>query len=421
MSRLRLTVAGVAAVASLVTATRAEAAPPDCSTLTTNPVYLVGASNSKALWAALAPHLTGVGIIFQGGKSCIDINEVTTAATDPLPAVYMDGSAAGVTCGNPGPAQLADSDVWAETCAEPLPSGFKDFHGPVQTMLFEVPYNSSETSISSDAAYTVYGWGGQQYPVGVWTNISQIFARPTTAGTEALIGSAIGLAPAKWLAQAGDAGAAQQISTPALMVSALQNAAAGANPSQAIGILASDLADSFRGPLGTSDAGAQVGGLKTLAFQAANQSCGYLPDSDATHYDKINVRQGRYDLWGPIHLITAVDASGNPTNANVASILTQITMNGLTGTAAQTIIQVDAKAHTIPDCAMEVSRSSEASPVAGGGMASYQPTGACGCYYETLVNGGQPYAKHCKTCTADTDCASTTGYPKCNFGFCEAK
>jgi hypothetical protein len=411
-------VALLAGMASLAVASRAEAA--DCSTLTSNPiVYLVGAANSKALWAALAPHLTGVSIVFQPGKSCVGMTELDGGTTDPLPAYYMDGTSTGVACTNPGPAQLADSDVWPATCADPLGPGFAEFHGPVQTMLVVVPYNSSESSISADAAYTVYGWGGQQYAVAPWTNLSQIFSRPTTAGTIVLMGSGIGLAASKWLSQVGDAGAAQQIATPQAMVTAIQNAAGGATPSAAIGILANDLADSYRGPLGTNDAGTPTGGLKPLAFQAANQSCGYLPDSDATHYDKINVRQGRYDLWGPIHLVTAVDGNGNPTNPNVATVINTVTMNGLTGTAAQTVVQATAKAHVIPQCAMEVSRSSEVTPVQGGGMASYQPPTSCGCYYESLVNGGTPYSKHCAACPNGNEC--TAPYPKCNFGYCEAQ
>jgi hypothetical protein len=418
MSRRTRAVAALAGIASLAIASRADAA--DCSTLTTNPIVtIVGAANSKALWAALAPHITGVSIVFQGGKSCIGITEVDGGTTDPLPAVYMDGSSTGVTCTNPGVAELADSDVWPATCGETLGTGLAEFHGPVQTMLFVVPYNSSESSISSDAAYTVYGWGGQQYPVGAWTNLSQIYSRPVTAGTIVLMGSGIGLPASKWLAQAGDAGVVQQIATPQAMVTAIQNAGSGATPSAAIGILANDLADSYRGALGTNDAGTPTGGLKALAFQAANQSCGYLPDSDATHYDKINVRQGRYDLWGPIHLVTAVDSSGNPVNANVATVVNTITMNGLTGAAAQTVIQADAKAHVIPQCAMEVSRSSEVTPVQGGGMASYQPPTSCGCYYESLVNGGTPYSKHCTPCPNGNEC--TGAYAKCNYGYCEAQ
>ena len=74
---------------------------------------------------------------------------------------------------------------------------------------------------------------------------------------------------------------------------------------------------------------------------------------------------------------------------------------------------------------MQVSRSTEVSPVTGGGMASYQPPEGCGCYYESLKNGGTPYSKYCQACTADADAggagACTSAYPKCHFGYCEAQ
>jgi hypothetical protein len=412
--------AALGGVASLVATTRAEAA--DCSTVTTNPiVYMVGAKNSQPIWTALSKQLPNIGIVFQPGKSCIGLNEVVTGAVDPLPALYMDGTAAGMACTNPGAAMLNDSDVYASSCAQTIPSGFAEFAGPVQTMMFAVPSNSSATSISADAAYTVFGWGGLQYPVSPWTTFTQVFSRPTTAGTIILIGSAIGLAPSKWLSQNGDAGAAQVANTPDNMVTDLRNAAAGATPSAAIGILAADLADSDRGPFsGGADGGTPTGGIKALAFQAAHQDCGYLPDSDSTHFDKINVRQGRYALWGPIHLTTAVDGSGKPTNASVATIVNTIRGTGLTDPQMQTIIgQVDAVAHVVPDCAMEVSRSGEVTPATGAGEASYAPTKACGCYFESQVNGGTPYSKHCKTCSTDADCSSP--YGKCNYGYCEAQ
>ena len=137
-----------------------------------------------------------------------------------------------------------------------------------------------------------------------------------------MIGAAIGLAASKWLAQVPDGGASQQEGSSGAVLSALLAAGSGANAS--IGHRHHRGGPRRRGsrsrPARTTRA-RTTGGLKILAFQAADQSCGYLPDSDATHFDKINVRQGRYDIWGPIHLVTAVDDSGNPTNAQAPTIL----------------------------------------------------------------------------------------------------
>jgi hypothetical protein len=416
-------VAALAAGGVVVTAADAHALPA-CNTLgNQNPVYIAGSSASKPIWTALGGKIPGVDLIYQAPSSCAGLAEVTGASKDTNPPTFFDGSAAGVPCdpATVGNVTVGVSDVFPTSCANfTLPSGYKDFTGPIQVMLMAVPYASTESSISYDAAYTVFGWGGTQYPVAPWTDYTNIFIRTPTSGTETMIGSAIGLAPSKWLSQTPDAGAAQQLTGSGKVLAALQGAGAGTTPSAAIGILAADLGDTYRGAAGTNDAGAVTGGLKVLAFQAKNQTCGYLPDSDSTHYDKINVRQGRYDIWGPLHMVAAVDGTGKPTSAAVASIVKFLQLDSsLATTDAQTVIQADAKAHVIPQCAMQVSRSAEVTPDAPG-MASYAPPNACGCYYESLVNGGNAYSKYCTTCTAATDCKNAT-YPKCNFGFCEAQ
>jgi hypothetical protein len=132
------------------------------------------------------------------------------------------------------------------------------------------------------------------------------------------------------------------------------------------------------------------------------------------------VRQGRYDIWGPLHMVVAVDGSGNPTNPQIASIVKYLSLDSsLATTDMDNVIKADASAYVIPQCAMQVSRSAEVTPDAPG-MASYQPPMGCGCYYESIKNGGQAYSKYCKSCSSGTDCTNSA-YPKCNFGFCEAQ
>jgi hypothetical protein len=395
----------------------------DCNTLgNKNPVYIAGSTASKPIWAALAKTVPGVDLIYQAPSSCVGLQDVVSAVADTKSAIYEDGSAAGVTCTNPGPVNIGISDVFPTSCGSlTVPSGFKDFFGPIQAMVMAVPYASTESSISADAAYAVFGWGGTMYQVAPWTDYTKIFIRAPTSGNETMIGAAIGLASSKWLSQVPDAGASQQEASATAVLQALQ-AAGAATPSTAIGILSSDIGDTNRGVAGTNDAGTPVGGIKLLAFKAADQSCGYLPDSDATHFDKINVRQGRYDIWGPLHLLTAVDGSNNPTSAAAASVIKYLGLDSSLSVADQTtVITADANAFVIPQCAMQVSRAAEVSPVTGGGMASYQPPAGCGCFYETLKNGGSPYSKYCKSCSADTDCAATPSYSKCHFGYCEAQ
>jgi hypothetical protein len=141
------------------------------------------------------------------------------------------------------------------------------------------------------------------------------------------------------------------------------------------------------------------------------------------------VRQGRYAIWGPLHFVAGVDGSGNAvaagttnpvpsTNAGVAALVNAITHNGLTASTTptlQTVVQAEATAHFVPDCAMQVSRTTEV-----GAEASYQPTNACGCYFESLTGGGTTLSSYCRTCTTNADCADAGAYSHCNFGYCEA-
>lgn len=414
--------AAAALAASSVLGAARTASAADCNTLgNKNPVYIAGSTASKPIWAALAKTIPGVDLIYQAPSSCVGLADVTTGVADTKAAAFQDGTSAGVACTNPGPTDIGISDVFPTSCANfTVPSGYKDFPGPIQAMIMAVPNASTESSINYDAAYTVFGWGGTQYGVAPWTQYTSIFIRTPTSGTQTMIGSAIGLASSKWLATAPDGGSSQDLASGTAVLNALQAAGGGPNAANAIGILSSDIGDTYRGAPGTNDAGAVTGGIKILAFQAKNQTCGYLPDSDATHYDKINVRQGRYDIWGPLHMVVAVDGSGNPSKAAVATVLKYIQLDAsLTNDDAKTVITSDANAFVIPQCAMQVSRSAEVTPDAPG-MASFQPTNACGCFYESIKNGGQPYSKYCKACTAATDCTNST-YPKCNFGFCEAQ
>jgi hypothetical protein len=175
-----------------------------------------------------------------------------------------------------------------------------------------------------------------------------------------------------------------------------------------------------------------TGGIKPLAFQATGQDCGYYPDSDLSHFDKINVRQGRYDIWGPLHFVTNADSKGNPlaspqassnpvpsTSANVAKVIAAITHTNLTSSSTPSldaVIKAETTAHFVPDCAMQVTRTSEI-----GAEASYQPTMACGCYYENIIGSGTTFSSYCTTCSSSTDCKKVAGYPVCNFGYCEAQ
>jgi hypothetical protein len=440
MTRARA-LALLAGGAALATATTASAY--DCTTLT-NTVYIAGSSASKPFLLALAQALgTGVSLVYAAPSSCIGLEDVVASPpqTESSTASYLDpttGAVEACTAGTlPYPAINVDigvSDVFPSTCITPaitLGSSYGEFRGAIQPMEIVVPWGSSESAISANAAYVVFGFAAEKYIVNPWNDPTAIWTRGDTSGTQLMIAAAIGLTGDKWLsALSVDAGAAQILGGSSNMVTAIVNGNA-TKPSTTIGILSAGSADPDRSAPAKADGGAATGGIKPLAFQATDQDCGYYPDSDISHFDKINVREGRYAIWGPLHFVTNVDSKGNPlaspqassnpvpsTSANVALVINAVTHSSLTSSSAPTLEQVitaEASSHFVPECAMQVSRASEV-----GAEASYQPKMACGCYYESVVGGGTTASSYCQTCTGSSDC-KVAAYPACNFGYCEAQ
>ncbi len=436
-------VAAISGSAVLATAGPALAASIDCTNAANvpNPVYIAGSSASKPLLASLATALgSTVSILYAAPASCNGLADVTVPQAETSSFTYLSPSGTAYTCTGAGGVaygsinvDIGVADVYPSSCITPaitLGASQKDFHGAIQPMEIVVPYASSENSISADAAYVVFGFdAASMYTVTPWNDPTAIWTRGDTSGTQVMIANAIGLGAAKWLSNTGDAGAAQILGGSGAMATAVV-AGGVSKPNSTIGILSAGTADPLRGAAGTNDAGATTDGMKPLAFQATSQDCGYYPDSDLTHFDKINVRQGRYAIWGPLHFVVNTDASGNPlattqtnpvqsADASVATLVNAFIHNGLTSSSVptlKTVLAAETGAHFVPDCAMQVSRTTEV-----GGDASYQPTGACGCYFESLTGGGTTLSSYCQTCTVDADCADAGAYTHCNFGYCEAK
>jgi ABC-type phosphate transport system substrate-binding protein len=440
-------VAALAGGCILAIAARADAA--NCNSYQ-NAVYIAGSTASQPILQALAYQLKQAGspisIIYESPSSCQGLKDLLQ--TSPLlyetkGASYIDGST------NPGTLVACDptnmaavmgssvdigvSDVFPGTCTDyagipALTAGQKDWWSSVQAMVMAVQAGQTMyPSISAEAAYVVFGWAGQMSnTITPWTDPQAMYIRTPTSGTESMIAKAIGLPPTKWLVQSPfDGGSGQQQTSSGNLVSALKGST---NMMGAIGILSTEYVDMNRAT------------LHALAFQAkdpngGDQACGYLPDSDAQHFDKLNVRQGRYGIWGPLHFVTNVDASGKPQpNANSGSAAADVQTviqwlsfdSSLSAAQNLAMIQASASAYTVPPCAMEVSRMQD-----GGGVASMMPAGGmCGCYYEALAASGNPpnpaalgmpTSSYCHACTSDTDCSGQGNYKKCNYGFCEVQ
>jgi hypothetical protein len=411
----RLVAVGAAGVTLL---SFGEAKAADCPAFT-NPVYVTGSSASqpvlKAISGLLAAQATPVTLIYVKTESCQGVNTFTSATAVPAGATYWPGGTQ-TSCNltTPPVADASVADVFASTCGVTLTASQKEVQGPIQAMTFVVHPQSTETSMSAEAARVLLKYvGTAQYPIAPWTDVNNVFIRPggsSGSGTRAMIGTAVGLADGDWKgtvkAGSGD------------VLAAVAGAQAAANAS--LGILSVTLADANRVN------SASTTPVKELAFQAKGQSCGYLPDSTSSSHDKLNVREGRYGIWGPLHFITAVNGQGqavssaNPGTGDAAlqALITAVTMpsgTALTAPQKQAIIDATAAGWVIPQCAMKVRRTAEVGP-----EASFQPDEPCGCYWESKINGAAPAS--CNACPGgDGDCAGKAGTPKCRYGYCEAQ
>jgi ABC-type phosphate transport system substrate-binding protein len=386
----RLAVASCACLAGVLMTSAASAAT-DCSTLPT-PIYGVGGSSLSAILGHIAGELsnlsTPVTVVYQSPGNCFGINDLSAGTSLTGTASYWDTNGKQQTCNLPIAGvtpQFGALNTYVTTCAgvTSLPDGIGDFLGPIQSFDFVVPKASSQTVISAAAAYFVYGFGatGQAAP---WTDETEIIKRDTNSAATLLVGLAINVPPEKFKGVDGknNAGVITDVST-------------ATNPENAIGFVAGEIAD------------ANQNVVTTLAYQHYGQSCGYWPDSSLGALDKKNVRNGQYPIWGNIHLIAPVDGSGVPSDPNVKTLIDAYSGN-ISLPSGKDVRQVETEAGAIPDCAMEVQRTSDF-----GDYQSYAPTEPCTCLFEKVATG----TTSCQACDASTPCGASA--PNCRFGYCE--
>jgi len=380
-------------------------------------VYITGSSAASPFLQQIAQQLVAqnVYIVYESTGSCVGVDAVlngtamTTGPTAPaLTATYWDSAAStGVACDLPAEGVTADigaSDVFAQSCA-----GFefanldalqvRDAHGPIQTMTFAVPTNSPYSEISAEAAYFAFGFGengGLRDPSGtvaIWADENYLFKRSATSGTQAMLAAAIGVPAAAWKGKAHKAS-----SDVAASIQAAGQKQETANA--ALGILAADYID-------TKNLRAQI---RVLAFQDTAQHCALFPDSSSTARDKLNVRDGHYPIWGPLHLLLRVDGQGKPLNAANRQAVTDI-IGYLSGTKALPnqvqLLDLYAQSGLVPECAMHVTRSKD-----GGNIFPYQPTSPCSCLFDYKATG----STNCSKCAVQGDCANGE---TCSRGYCE--
>ncbi len=452
-------VAAALGAALLTTGTGLHAATPLCSSYP-NPVYVTGASVAKPLVQALATAVAplDVSIIYQNPDSCLGLADILAnqpSTETGISTLYLNPNGTTTAClmntSNPQTPDIAVSEVYAGTCgygADAGTAGLLEVFGPINAMVFAVPGGanpSSARSISAEAAQVVFGFDATTYIVPPWSVPGDIFVREQTSGSQSMVGVAINLPPSEWLNAATGSASPQQESTSAKMTSAI--AASTTNTSATIGVLGAENVYSYNATQPTVP-------LDILPYQQTGQSCGYLPSSTAQAYDEINVRQGRYAIWGPMHVFAHADGSGRPTSPNtpsdvsaVAAVLNYFIATGQTPDAplysigslsagvdggavgadgGVTVSEADKEAfiaaeatpgYVVPWCAMEVIRTGEMGP-----EASYQSPEPCQCFYETTVGAALP-GSNCtaRACPSGNASSCPAGYTACRYGYCEVQ
>lgn len=364
---------------------------PPCSSLP-SPVFVIGSSGLASIVAELGTLASTVPItvVYTSAHSCdgaksIILNE-TSAQTGASVASYWDASGTQYSCQIDPASEYADlgiSNVFADQCLS-LPqgaAGVGDFLGPVTPGALVVPTASTQTSISAEALYYLFGLSE---PVDPWNDPNYLFINPSS-GVQQDFGLAVGIPASLWHGTL--------ISSSAQNISKI---ATSSQPEESLGNMSTDLVEAAQ----TSSS------IKELAYQDYAQNCGYYPNSTATSADKQNVRDGHYPIWGFTHLFSKVNPEQVPINTNAATIVSYFTGNAQTPTGS--FLKFVISDHLVPVCAMKVTRSTEMGP-----LSAFTPSPGCGCYFDALTTGNTA----CPTCTTSNDCLTTA--PHCNLGYCE--
>ena len=369
-----------------------------CGDVAPNRIYITGSTNlpplieavQKSLYLADPPYVA----VFAPQTSCkgaasildSDVSKHIIKNVTNNYAFYYDTHGTQQFClldpdGNT--VDIGESDVYPESCGYQIIGNTADYLGPIQAVTFVVPSASTQVAISAEAAHLVFGAGGDSGRAAPWSDPHYYFTRSSGTGTTQLAARGISLDPAKvW-------------GIDRLSAANLAASLEAVDPSvaeRAIGLLSSDFADRSRK------------NVRVLAFQQRGQLHAYLPDSSGARFDKSNVRDGHYPIWGAIHLMAATQ-SGVPSET-ARALLTRLTVAKLELEMVSAII----KSGFVPSCAMKVNHTSELGP-----LSIFKPEFGCGCFYDNEVNG----RTSCTTCGGPGDCP--TSAPACNYGYCEAQ
>ena len=393
-------------VAVALAAPAAHAAVPTCDSLP-NPIYLqVGDTQTnlmKRLGRALRDNTSKpITLVFITSGSCANIDEMyhmtapITANMQYIPSLAEDPAwlptSPTLQCTPPGAGVFPDignSALANSACTqETPPTNLKLTNGPTQAYVLAVPKASTQTAITFEEGYFLFGFGptilatmaGTIMP---WLDESQLFIRGPTKSTLLAWAANLTISPVSkfhGVVPMGDGSPG--------VVASLQSSA---TPEAAIGLLGAEVYDANRTT------------LSILAFRARHQYAAYYPDSTSTSRDKKNVRDGHYTVWSPTIWMDYIDGANNPVKPDARYVIDLIAGHPVTPEPNFDATTIVAQVGLVPDCAMRVQRSFEGAP-----LSMYKPSVSCTCKFESVVD-----STTCNACT--TSC--TTGV--CRAGYCE--
>jgi hypothetical protein len=394
----------ICACVALSAAAGARAQNLDCDDAVNlpNPIFMQIGDTQEPLIKTLGQALREstvkpMTLIYFKSSSCVNVDtfeSFSLLSVNPLyiPSVEQDPSwnptKATPTCNIAAggvPLDVANSATFISSCTlDPAPSGVVRIRGAVQGYAFVAPTGNSETVLTAEEAYFVYGFG-QAGQIAPYDNDLHIFKRPTTASTLLTLMANIDVPidRAKGVEEARSGNLITAITT-------------SPTPADTIGILGVELADRNRST------------MHTLAFRAFEQKHAYFPDSTSTSFDKQNVRDGHYVPWSPTDWMYYVDSTGKPLNADAKYLVDLIAGNDAFPPPDFDALALEISTGLVPICAMKVTRAFD-----GGDLSLFTPAEPCGCFFESQVDVPGP---ECVQCTDNSPC----GAGACRHGFCEA-
>src|SRR5580704_15402433 len=200
--RWRAPVVGASSCAVLLLTANARAANPTCASLGSAVVYVAGGSAQQPLLTQIGTQLAKLAspvylVYSDSGSACVGYGDLVTPTSITGTALYWDGSGQTLTCtldAGGDPVTFAVMGNGPELCSGvTLPEGgatFNQFLGPVQPVDFVVPAQSSQQSISTEAAYYVWGFAASDaaHTVAPWSTPANIFTRSTSSFVTLFVG-----------------------------------------------------------------------------------------------------------------------------------------------------------------------------------------------------------------------------------------